>query len=39
MRLVNENTVHLTYGEAAANPEVWSRCSASVSGLPQAPGA
>jgi hypothetical protein len=39
MRLVNENTVHVTYGESAATPEIWSRCSASVSALPQDPGA
>lgn len=34
MALVNENTVHLRYGEAAATaPEVWVRCSPSISGL------
>ena len=39
MRLVNENTVHLTYGDAAAAPEVWSRCSPTTSALPARPAA
>jgi hypothetical protein len=34
MRLVGENTVHLSYGEAAAAPEVWERCSPTTSALP-----
>ena len=34
MQLVNENTVHLSYGDAAAAPEVWSRCSPTTSALP-----
>ena len=38
MQLVNENTVHLSYGEAAA-PEVWLRCSPSVSALRIRPAA
>ena len=35
MTLADENTVHLQYGEAAsvATPEVWVRCSPSVSSL------
>jgi hypothetical protein len=35
MTLANENTVHLRRGEAvsAAPPEVWVRCSASISAL------
>ena len=35
MTLVNENTVHLRQGEAvpAAAPEVWVRCSPSVSSI------
>jgi len=33
MRLVNENTVHLRYGDAGDAPEVWLRCSPSVSAL------
>jgi len=39
MRLVNENTVHLSYGEATAAPEVWLRCSPSVSALRLRPAA
>jgi hypothetical protein len=39
MRLVNENTVHLSYGEAAGAPEVWLRCSPSVSALARRPAA
>jgi hypothetical protein len=39
MRLVNENTVHLSYGEAAAAAEVWERCSPSTSALPGRPAA
>jgi hypothetical protein len=39
MRLVNENTVHLSYGEGAASPEVWLRCTPSVSGLRLRPAA
>lgn len=32
MRLLNENTVHLRQGEAvSATPEVWVRCSPSIS--------
>jgi hypothetical protein len=37
MRLVDENTVYLSYGEAAGAPEVWLRCSPSVSALPRRP--
>lgn len=37
MRLVNENTVHLSYGEGAAAAEVWERCSPSTSALPGRP--
>jgi hypothetical protein len=37
MLLVNENTVHLRYGDEASAPEVWLRCSPSVSSLPQLP--
>lgn len=37
MRLVNENTVHLSYGETSDAPEVWLRCSPSVSALPRPP--
>jgi hypothetical protein len=35
MTLANENTVHLQHGEAAsaAAPEVWVRCSPSISAL------
>jgi hypothetical protein len=34
MTLLDENTVHLRLGEAfAANPEIWIRCSPSVSSL------
>jgi hypothetical protein len=35
MTLADENTVHLRYGEAAAaaTPEVWLRCSPSISSL------
>jgi hypothetical protein len=33
MTLVNENTVHLRHGEAASAPEVWVRCSPSVSSI------
>jgi hypothetical protein len=35
MTLVNENTVHLRRGETAstATPEVWVRCSPSVSSI------
>ena len=39
MQLVNENTVHLSYGDAAAAPEVWSRCSPTTSALPGRPAA
>jgi hypothetical protein len=34
MTLLNENTVHLRYGEASAGePETWIRCSPSTSAL------
>lgn len=31
MTLMNENTVHLQYGEASGPPEVWLRCSQTIS--------
>jgi len=31
MTLVNENTVHLQYGEASGAAEVWLRCSQTIS--------
>jgi len=37
MTLVNENTVHLVLGEAAATPETWVRCSPSVSSIGSLP--
>jgi hypothetical protein len=33
MTLANENTVYLRHGEAAAAPEMWVRCSPSISAL------
>lgn len=36
MTLLNENTVNLRLGEAGA-PEIWVRCSPSVSALPALP--
>jgi len=39
MRLVNENTVHVSYGEAAAEAEVWQRCSPTTSALSARPAA
>jgi len=37
MNLADENTVHLRYGEAAAAPETWVRCSPSISALEMLP--
>ena len=39
MTLVNENTVHLVLGEAAATatPETWVRCSPTVSSIESSP--
>jgi hypothetical protein len=35
MNLADENTVYLRYGEAASGaPEIWARCSPSISALP-----
>ena len=31
MTLVNENTVHLQYGEASGPAEIWLRCSQTIS--------
>jgi hypothetical protein len=41
MTLANENTVHLRHGEAAsaAAPEVWVRCSPSISSIGSRPPA
>jgi hypothetical protein len=33
MTLMNENTVHIQYGESKDAPEVWLRCSQSISAL------
>ena len=31
MTLVNENTVHMQYGEASGPAEIWPRCSQTIS--------
>jgi hypothetical protein len=33
MTLMNENTVHIQYGDSKEAPEVWLRCSQSISAL------
>ena len=37
MTLMNENTVHIQYGDSKDAPEVWLRCSQSISALKRLP--